>query len=1796
MRWRLLGLFFFGIAASVAWTFWWRPQAEVWLKGKIQSTLSQRFKQDVHLDALSLHPFLLRVQAVGVRVGPLDAPVFTCKRWTFYTAYTGESSPVSLFLLTFVRSQLDTPVFYALPSPRSGFVFPDRWWRGLPLHRLSWVQGSFVVPLSTQQPPLSFTDTEGTLQVSPGGFRVDIQGDSSVGPVHLALSGWESFRKGAQLDLRGDIRLERAPLDYFTPWIPERFGRFIGWASLSLRGALNDFSPDQMKEPRNLLGRVAWNGDVHFKDTIWFPPTARPKDLGVPLVGSLSVRNGEVEINDLEIFRSLHLSGTVSLEPPFRQDLRWWGNSIALEDLAESGLDFLRWVPGRGTVGTKGTLTGDRAHPELIWSAVFQDVGYPGILFPEMVVEGQWKSHWLTLTSKGLSGELFFEGPLSSGYSKTGLVQKSWNVGVSSLDLGALAKKNGWPHVGGRVNGTFSFKKSMDGKERGWPEAIGTLKVENLNWGIHKETAPVGGRLFLDREGLRIQGEQGVFDLDVRRSSGVWRVERLEYATGALRVWGRGHLRDADGGLHLEGGGSGLAWADFPPLVKRFPGGEGVLSAQARILGSWSDPVFTGAVQFQDVRWRPGGILHQGEADVRGGKGGLTLTQLRWDDTVTAEGSWLFGKGWQFSANVEKTNAERLFDFMESSGTVRGMFSGRASLSAGDRPGMEGWVRLSAETGHWGTLPFDETRAVIFFEGSRVQVESVEVTQKGGALWATGEVHRRALVPSIPGTVWDWRLEGVGDHFSAGPVVFSTSWSVRGVSRSRGGAGSGEFLSPGVSLSISTGSVDRHPSTEISLGSVRTSFSWTPDFIRMEDLVVERGIRASGQMERKEKTLAGKMRIRDLSLPRLFPGFSLDKAVQFGRVDGEVTLTGSGPLPRIEGTARFSDASWNGLPVKGDIRAQWNERLEVSRAAFSFPGGAGLFSGTVEPRNTRDGNSSFARWEGQLQWESLDPFFRSLGVPAPWTGSMESTVSVSGPLGNLEGTVSLSGEVGQGKSAVSQWQSRFRVAGSTVAVEEAVLKTPEGSWRIQAGSQLVYGGAGQWDFQLKNQLRNIHLGPLQLFGGLFIQGKGDVSGRVLSGRLGAESLWINQQVFDQDLAEIRWSPGRLDFIPIPRAPAFVQGSIRLDRWPQTVFDRLTLWESGHPRLVLDGELGPGVWDFTLQGKGLQADSLLSLADFDWPISGPWTVRVRGQGSFTSPDVRAEVEGGPGKIGPLPYDRLEADVHWEGEWIEAREFRLVRRKGYRLMGSGRFPVRAGGGVFNALELDLRLTEGKMAILKDIWPLCRSARGNFFGDLRVEPGKGTPRVTGSFFAKDGRFNLKTYAPKVRDLNGEISFQNDRARVESARARVGRGWIEMAGDIGIHGLTPVDYDLSIQSEGKHGLAVEVPQLSVPPGPLLGRFNFLSDKLKDVSYGEPHVSLRVTGPHGNHRIFGEIELEETRFTYPPTLSKEGGIPGPRWWGNFWRMATWDIRFKSGKETWYRNEFLDVRLDGNLHLVGHPGAWRANGRMDTEEGVINYLGQLFQVKRGLFELVTGTRTALGQVGIQAFVAGEADRIVTVVDPRGIASEDTISMVVDRALLSEMQPRFVSRNDPSLSSDRVAMRALGISTEQPVDQADRDQLLRGGLVQLVGTSAAPLTNRLAQKFGIGMISAIYEPSENNGPDPSVASGLEGNSPAKSSPLSEYLRGAGAAARIRLTDQLSGVYKIKLDEAKGQSYFHDQIELILRLKGSLFIRASTELDSQNVLGQPPERWIGLENQWRFGFLRWRKKTVDLESIK
>src|SRR5258706_4366056 len=108
-----------------------------------------------------------------------------------------------------------------------------------------------------------------------------------------------------------------------------------------------------------------------------------------------------------------------------------------------------------------------------------------------------------------------------------------------------------------------------------------------------------------------------------------------------------------------------------------------------------------------------------------------------------------------------------------------------------------------------------------------------------------------------------------------------------------------------------------------------------------------------------------------------------------------------------------------------------------------------------------------------------------------------------------------------------------------------------------------------------------------------------------------------------------WSEKKLVFAPLTGSLQALSGTVYLDRLPQVRLADVTLSEQGQRRIWINGEVGPNRWNFELQGWDLEAETLISLADWDVPVSGQLNVHVTGLGSPEKPDVEGIISGKSG---------------------------------------------------------------------------------------------------------------------------------------------------------------------------------------------------------------------------------------------------------------------------------------------------------------------------------------------------------------------------------------------------------------------------------------------------------------------------------------------------------------------------------------------------------------------------------------
>jgi hypothetical protein len=1337
-----------------------------------------------------------------------------------------------------------------------------------------------------------------------------------------------------------------------------------------------------------------------------------------------------------------------------------------------------------------------------------------------------------TLSSR--ADRIIIEAALSEGRLRAetarGQSRTEWEGHLEGLRLETLARAGGWGRVEGVLGGDFALRRSTDSAS---PLAGGVLRLENPAWGDARFPGTVVAYFSWKNDTIRFHNKEGTFDVLLQKTTDGWVLPRLVYSrSDGLALTGEGSL--AGPALAFRGSLKQASLRDIPVLLARWPDAEGRWGADVTVDGTVSAPRVILSFDGGGARLRRDAAFHTFGGRARWEGGGFSLDDLRLDDGWKASGVRSSDGFWEVRAAVQGGDAAAVGEILRSSAPVSGVLNGVVSAWGGGGTPWQGILQVSGQRLRRGDLALSSSMVRMHWEPDLFRLDEFSVSLASRSFAWEAEARRRA-----PGS-WD--------------VAAGGSWIERATGRLRIGEGT---------LSLRDGKAGDGLSFEGDWDSIA------------------RGVRVVLSAENvPAAAVARRTGVAGIGRPG-------------GALTGRMTLAGPLASPALAVSARWSGARWEDVSLAAELDGHWEGGpFVIEKAAVSEAGG-----GSLEVRGTVSRGPG-RRVSLKVKAQKLPLALTGL----PLGGAAGGEASLEGTLDDLRGPILLTAENLQVKGGPPvAVRVSAALATGTFTLEGGQAFTEDGRCVLRPGSTLRIVPNGM-DFDAAGDLRNVQAGPFSLFGGLRLTGSWRSSPDRLTAALAAEDLWVNQKVFDQELARVQWSKGRLSFVPPDQARQRLTGAVDLSIAPQVRFKKVALWDEGDRIFLLDGELGSeGPWDFTLEGHGLEVATLLSLANLDVSGDGPVDVVLTGRGTGTAPSVEAEVVGRGGTCVGVPYDRLNASVLWTPKRIEMRSLAVSRRRGYVLTGRGEYVPPPEEDVPGRADFLWQLREGNLVLLKDLWSDCRSAKGSFDGELAVKPGPDGPVASGTFEMRGGSFRADRYAHRVSDLNVVLKLADNRVIVEDVSGRSGRGRFVIEGSVGLEGLRVGDFDLKLRTVGDRGISLEIPQLAVPPGPLFGKFSLLRKKLQAESEGEPKGTLTVKGPMGSHVVSGEVVLEDTRFTYPPAADafRKGVKP---WFREFWREATWDVVLNTGKSTWYRNEYVNARIEGRLAVRGPRSDLRVDGRLRCDQGEVTYLGQPFEVKKALFEAETDTRPAVSGGGVQAYISGEAEREATTMDKAGVASLDVVTMIVPRSRLGELRPRFVSRNNPGVSSERVFQKLLGFSSpdalQAPTAQ-EQDQLLRAGLVQLVGSSAGPFASRLAHLFGIDMISATYQPptSLETGPSAQGAAmrAQDLNAPGRPAVgrLSDLLRGTGASAGVRLNDRVFGVYKFTVDQAAvgNQVYLHDEVQIVGRLVGNIYMKFSSELDARSFLGQPPNRQVLLERQRRFGLPR-RKPKVSV----
>ena len=203
------------------------------------------------------------------------------------------------------------------------------------------------------------------------------------------------------------------------------------------------------------------------------------------------------------------------------------------------------------------------------------------------------------------------------------------------------------------------------------------------------------------------------------------------------------------------------------------------------------------------------------------------------------------------------------------------------------------------------------------------------------------------------------------------------------------------------------------------------------------------------------------------------------------------------------------------------------------------------------------------------------------------------------------------------------------------------------------------------------------------------------------------------------------------------------------------------------------------------------------------------------------------------------------------------------------------------------------------------------------------------------------------------------------------------------------------------------------------------------------------------------------------------------------------------------------------------------------------------------------------------FVTCEAE---TEVYTAGDSVPDVVKVYVSRSSIDDLKTRFVSKNDPTLSSDKVLYKVTKTdpATSTGAD-TNTDFMVKQQIVRMFGSNVAvPLANTVLKKTGIvDNIRLGFVNQDMLQVDP--------NKPTK---VADLLYGMKYSAEKNLNRLLQVGYSVTFDQVQEEIDLKHSLEMSVRLSNSIFLRGSYGLQSNNP-DYEPENKIMLEQRIRFG---------------
>jgi autotransporter translocation and assembly factor TamB len=493
-----------------------------------------------------------------------------------------------------------------------------------------------------------------------------------------------------------------------------------------------------------------------------------------------------------------------------------------------------------------------------------------------------------------------------------------------------------------------------------------------------------------------------------------------------------------------------------------------------------------------------------------------------------------------------------------------------------------------------------------------------------------------------------------------------------------------------------------------------------------------------------------------------------------------------------------------------------------------------------------------------------------------------------------------------------------------------------------------------------------------------------------------------------------------------------------------IINELVLSDGAGSQVRLDGEIpSSGGVDFGLELSELPVGAVLELAPGDSRVDGLMRGSLQVRGTAESPLIDVRLVAERPQLDSTSFTLFTADLAYASQRLEG---------GIELMGEGRAAIRAEGAIRadlsftsveermpdDAVDVNVRIEELPFEIIRLINSDMSEVEGRLDGTVRVLGRPGGFRYEGDLALSDGSAWMIPLQVRYTDMQGQVTFEGQEARIESFRLRSELGGEGTAtGTLGVGTFADPTFDLDLRLDALRAIDKREMNFAVTGDGTLGG-----------SYREPTLGGRVRLSEGNV-LLGEVfrgpdvvDLTDPQIAslIDTTLVEERRLI-EREQRSFLYTLRAELDVEVGPGAWLRSPDMDVELGGEIDVLMHPAEqdMRIVGRLNLVRG--NYRFRLqglpssrdFRIEEGTIEFI-GSPTPNPRLDIVATHQTRTDRGKLDIEARltGTISDMDVALTSDPPLSESDQICYLTLGGPCgafATENQGAATALGLGQQ-----------------------------------------------------------------------------------------------------------------------------------------------------------------------